>query len=139
MVSKILCVDDNENMGKLYHLILSEIGLVDYVPSVEEALERLSQQDYDVVISGCNFRRKRTGLTLFEALRGRDRPYRLMFSSDPNLEELNRQVQELGGLGCVEKLACSYLDQIVGEVVTQGRDSPTLQRYLQERYGDGKK
>lgn len=135
MASLILCVDDNENMGRLYPLIFQEIGTVEYVPKVKDALERISQREYDLIISGCHFNRRKEGLELFEALRGRERPYRFMFSSDPNLEELHQRVQESGGLGCIEKLLCTHLDMIVREVLEQGKDSPLLQTYLRERYG----
>ncbi len=135
MTALILCVDENENMGKLYPLLFKGIGTVEYIPKVKDALERISQQEYDLIISGCNFNRRKEGLELFEALRGRERPYRFMFSSDPNPEELHQRVQELGGLGCIEKLLCKYLDMIVREVLVQGKDAPLLQIYFQERYG----
>ncbi|MBI2146373.1 response regulator [Candidatus Woesearchaeota archaeon] len=143
MTHKILCVDDNENMLKLYSLLLSDIGDVDCAPTIEVALHKIRGQEYDLVITDYTFGRIARGLDLLEALQGREQPYRLMFSSDPSPEELNRTVQELGGLGCVEKLQCNNLAHIVREVLAQGKDSPLLQMYLRERYsgsnGDSKK
>src|SRR3989338_461871 len=135
MTYKILCVDDSENMRKLYSMMLNDLGEVDCAPTIEVALHKMRKQEYNLVITDYTFGREARGLELLEALQGREQPYRLMFSSDPSPEELNRTVQELGGLGCVEKLQCSNLAHIVREVLTQGKDSPLLQMYLKERYG----
>lgn len=130
---RILVVDDEDPMRRLYARYLTPIAHFDIAINGQEAMQLLLENPkYDLVITDDNMPIK-SGIELLTAIKEYE-CIKLMVSSPINVSyrSLHETVQRLGGLGIYQKPIRSELfNTIVPELLTQGR-SETLERYFAE-------
>ena len=102
-VYKILAVEDEVLLQRLLQTALKQRGhRVDVCGDGAEALEKLDQGSYDLVIT--DFRMPRmTGLTLIQTLRARARQIPIVLMSSNTLEEMGASAKDLAGIEFLRK------------------------------------
>jgi len=102
-VYRILAVEDEELLQRLLQTALKRRGhRVEVCGDGQEALEKLDQGRYDVVVT--DFRMPRmTGLTLIQTLRARADRTPIVLMSSNTLEEMGASAKDLAGIEFLRK------------------------------------
>ena len=121
--SKILFVDDDENIREIYGAALKEDNrLLDFAADGEEGFKKLTENKYDVVITGIVMP-KMSGLDMLEKMRkARIRQHKVVILTNHKLELGEEEMKALGVDGYY--LKSDFTSDQLAELVNRLIDEP---------------